>query len=104
MPAGNLKLERCNRCCSDSVELILEDEVRCQHCGFMEKLEVWQLFGWRLIKQYPPTYKGVIFVYGKNIGRTIAHWDAQKQVCDNLDATHWLRTPDPRKQINMAEQ
>lgn len=103
MSKDSLKLERCNRCCSDNVEIASEKTVCCQHCGFSEDLEVWQLFGWRSIKKHPPTYKGVIFVYGKTIGRTIAHWDAERQWCDNPGATHWLRTPDPRKQINMEE-
>lgn len=100
----NIQLERCNRCCSNQVEAISVDEVRCQLCGFSESLEVWQIFGWRSIAQYPPTYKGVIFVYGKSIGRTIAHWDSETKTCDNPGATHWLRTPDPRKQINMRDE
>lgn len=98
--ALKMRLERCNRCCSDNAE-VRGQQVFCLHCGFSELEEVWQLFGWRCIKRYPPTYKGIIFVYGKSIGRTVAHWDSEKQTCDNPGATHWLRTPDPRKQINM---
>lgn len=98
------QLEPCNRCCSDNVELIIDDAVRCLNCEFSEPFEVWQLRGWRDLLKYPPTYGGTIFVYGKNIGRTVAKWDRESQRCDNPDATHWLRTPDPRKQINMQPQ
>ena len=93
-------LEPCNRCCSDAGVLMGED-VQCSYCSFTESLEVWQLRGWRSIDKYPPTYKGVIFVYGKEIGRTIAQWDSETKTCNVEGVTHWLRTPDPRKQINM---
>lgn len=96
------KLENCNRCCSDEVELKGVDYVVCLNCKFTESFEVWQTRGWRSINRYPPTYKGVIFVYGKEIGRTIAQWDSDKKICDNPKATHWLRTPDPTKQIDMV--
>ena len=95
------ELEHCNRCCSDNVELAPNDAVKCNHCGFSESFEIWQLRGWRNLKKYPPTYGGIIFVYGKLIGRTVARWNTDTQSCDNPDATHWLRTPDPRKQIGM---
>jgi hypothetical protein len=94
----DFNLEACNRCCSHKGQL-QNDIVVCSHCGFSEPIEIWQILGWRLIVKYPPTHKGTIFVYGKNIGRTVAHWD--EFICDNTEATHWLRTPDPRKQINM---
>lgn len=93
-------LESCNRCCSKS-GVLHEGIVKCSHCGFSEPLEIWQLVGWRSITQYPPTYNGIIFVYGKSIGRAIAKWNSQTKTCDNPGATHWLRTPDPTKQINM---
>lgn len=96
-----IKLEPCNRCCSDEVGLVESEQVQCRHCGFSENLEVWQLRGWCNIQKYPPVFSGVIFVYGKGIGRTIARWDANTHSCDNPLATHWLRTPDPTKQINM---
>jgi ribosomal protein S27AE len=96
-----IKLEPCNRCCSDSGVLTHDNKVQCGHCGFTEDLEVWQIRGWRNIVKYPPVYSGVIFVYGKEIGRTIARWDAKTQSCDNPLVTHWLRTPDPTKQIGM---
>lgn len=95
------KIENCNRCCSDKYEILLNDDVRCLNCGFSEPFEVWQLRGWRNIKKYPPTYSGTIFIYGKDIGRTVAKWDSINKICDNPQATHWLRTPDPRKQIGM---
>lgn len=108
-PIGNLnkpiiKLEPCNRCCSDSPVLDnLEkiNQVTCNYCGFTETLEIWQLRGWRSITKYPPTFGGTIFVYGKGIGRTVAKWDSTTKRCDNPLATHWLRTPDPTKQIGM---
>lgn len=93
-------LESCNRCCSKS-GVFNDGIVTCSYCGFTEPLEIWQLIGWRSISKYPPTYGGTIFVYGKSIGRTIAKWDTQNKICDNPEATHWLRTPDPTKQINM---
>lgn len=98
-------LESCNRCCSKS-GLFNEDAntVTCSYCGFCgftEPLDIWQIIGWRDINKYPPTFGGTIFVYGKSIGRTVAKWDSQHKICDNPGATHWLRTPDPTKQINM---
>ena len=98
---NNLDLERCNRCCSNKSKLISDSMVSCEECGFTEPYEIWQLFGWRSLIKYPPTYGGVIYVYGKNIGRSIARWDKDLKQCDNVEATHWLRTPDPTKQINM---
>lgn len=94
-------IERCNRCCSDDVSLVGDDAVICNHCSFSESFQNWQLVGWRDLSKFPPTYGGTIFVYGKKIGRTVAHWDKETLTCDNPDATHWLRTPDPRKQIDM---
>lgn len=95
-----MTLESCNRCCSK--ESFLHDSiVTCSYCGFTEPLEIWQLIGWRSIVKYPPTFSGTIFIYGKTIGRTIAKWDCSTKSCDNKEATHWLRTPDPTKQINM---
>ncbi len=94
------KIENCNRCCSDK-HFFKGDDVICQNCGFSESFEIWQLRGWRDIKKYPPTYSGKIFVYGKKIGRDMARWDKTTNTCDNPDATHWLRTPDPTKQIGM---
>ena len=102
---NNIILEPCNRCCSSSGKLIKNNNetyiVQCENCSFTEDLEVWQLRGWRSILKYPPTFSGVIFVYGKNIGRTIAQWSSITKTCNNAEATHWLRTPDPTKQINM---
>lgn len=94
------KIENCNRCCSDKYSF-KGDDIVCENCGFSEPFEVWQLRGWRDINKYPPTYSGKIFVYGKKIGRYIARWDSKTKLCDNPDATHWLRTPDPTKQIGM---
>lgn len=94
-------LENCNRCCSDDAFFVDENTVQCNYCGFFETLEVWQLRGWRSIVKYPPTHPGTIFVYGKEIGRCAAKWDSAKGICDVDGATHWLRTPDPTKQINM---
>ena len=93
-------LESCNRCCS-KVCVLTGENVKCSYCGFIESLEVWQLVGWRSIFKYPPTFSGTIFVYGKTIGRTVARWDSSNKMCDNNEVTHWLRTPDPTKQINM---
>lgn len=93
-------LESCNRCCSKA-GVLTHDMVACSHCGFTESLEVWQLVGWRSITLYPPTFSGTIFIYGEKIGRTIAKWNSLTKTCDNLEASHWLRTPDPTKQINM---
>jgi ribosomal protein L37E len=101
MNTSNIHLEPCNRCCSDAGILVNNDTVQCSYCGFNESLEVWQLRGWRSIEKYPPTYAGTIFVYGASIGRTIAKWDSLTKTCDKEGVTHWLRTPDPRKQINM---
>lgn len=98
-----MQLEYCNRCCSDvnfACYDISKNSVTCSHCGFTEDFEVWQLRGWRRIDLYPPTYSGIIFVYGEKIGRKSAMWDKETG-CDNPLATHWLRTPDPRKQIKM---
>lgn len=97
----NIKLEPCNRCCSDDVHAVSDDIIQCNYCSFTESLEIWQLKGWRDIVKYPPTYAGIIFIYGKDIGRTIAKWNSIEKKCDNPFATHWLRTPDPTKQINM---
>lgn len=94
-------LEPCNRCCSDGATFIDENSVQCPYCGFTEPLEIWQLRGWRSIEKYPPTYGGTIFVYGSTIGRTVAKWNSDTKTCDKEGVTHWLRTPDPRKQINM---
>jgi len=97
----SLNLEPCNRCCSDDSELINDQYVKCNHCEFTESFEVWQLRGWRSIVKYPPTYGGTIFVYGKKIGRKEALWNKESKCCSNPDATHWLRTPDPTKQLGM---
>lgn len=97
-------LERCNRCCHDVATLSTSEGdivVTCSNCSFSEPLEVWQLFGWRSIDKYPPTFGGVVFVWGKSIGRKEARWDASTKQCSEKDATHWLRTSDPTKQINM---
>jgi hypothetical protein len=98
----NDKLEPCNRCCSLNPEYIDEELIKCNHCGFTETEEIWQLRGWRSITKYPPTYSGTIFVYGKEIGRTIAKWNSNTQTANIEGITHWLRTPDPTKQINMG--
>ena len=95
------QLEACNRCCSHTPVVLEDHRIQCSYCGFTESREIWQLIGWRKISQYPPVFSGTIFVYGKSIGRTIAKWDSNTQSCDNPLATHWLRTPDPTKQINM---
>lgn len=54
--------------------------------------------------KYPPVHNGTIFIYGDGIGRTVAIWNKETQSCNNDKATHWLRTPDPRKQINMQSK
>jgi hypothetical protein len=100
-PDISIVLEPCNRCCSSEGVFIEPETIQCQYCGFSESLEVWQLRGWRSIIKYPPTFSGTIFIYGKTIGRTIAKWDSVNKTCDNKEATHWLRTPDPTKQIGM---
>lgn len=97
-------LEPCNRCCSSEVELIIDDSVKCLNCGMSELFEIWQLKGWRDILKYPPVHNGTIFIYGAEIGRTVAIWNKETQSCNNDKATHWLRTPDPRKQINMQSK
>lgn len=96
-----IDLDPCNRCCSKNAVLKDLHTVCCLYCNFTESLEVWQLRGWRSLIKYPPTYKGIIFVYGATIGRTIANWDSDTKSCDKEGATHWLRTPDPRIQVNM---
>lgn len=100
-----MRIERCNRCCSDEHEFLPDDKIGCKKCGTTEPFEVWQLFGWRDIKKYPPVHSGTIFVYGQKVGRIAAKWDKEAKtiICDGNpdDITHWLRTPDPRKQINM---
>lgn len=97
-----MKRENCNRCCSEK-SIKIKDKIKCKNCGFIETFEIWQLKGWRSILKYPPTYSGTIFVYGKNIGRKEAKWDSEKKECSVKEATHWLRTPDPRVQIGMDE-
>ena len=93
-------LEACNRCCSR--DLREEDEyIICNYCGQKELLSDWQLIGWRDILKNPPFFSGTIHVYGKEIGRMMANWDSETQVCDNNKVTHWLRVPDPTKQIGM---
>lgn len=96
-----IKLENCGRCCTDDAKHNSDDTVICNYCGFKEPLEIWQLRGWRSLSKYPPTYGGTIFVYGKSIGRKEAKWDVDTQSCTLAEATHWLRTPDPTKQIGM---
>jgi hypothetical protein len=96
-----IKLENCGRCCTDDATHKADDTVTCNYCGFTEPLEIWQLRGWRSLSKYPPTYGGTIFVYGKTIGRKEAKWDVATQSCTLTEATHWLRTPDPTKQIGM---
>jgi hypothetical protein len=93
-------LEPCNRCCSDHVNC-LDEQVTCVNCGHSEILSEWQLRGWRNILKNPPHFGGTIHVYGKEIGRTMANWDSKNKMCDNKKATHWLRVPDPTKQIDM---
>lgn len=101
LPENISRLEPCNRCCLDTGRFVSIELVECSYCGFSEPLEVWQLRGWRSIKKYPPSYAGTIFVYGAEIGRKEATWNSETQSCSLEKATHWLRTPDPRKQINM---
>lgn len=43
------------------------------------------------------------FIYGKSIGRKEALWDSNIKECSIKDATHWLRTPDPRVQIEFDD-
>lgn len=97
----SIKLENCGRCCTDDAIHKADDTVTCNYCGFTEPLEIWQLRGWRSLSKYPPTYGGTIFVYGKDIGRKEAKWDVATRSCNLPEATHWLRTPDPTKQIGM---
>lgn len=96
-----MNLENCNRCCSNDSVIKEDNSVKCNYCGFTEPLEIWQLRGWRSLTKYPPTYGGTIFVYGKAIGRKEAKWNVETQSCSLQEATHWLRTPDPTKQIDM---
>lgn len=93
-------LEACNRCCARDYSRV-GDVVRCHNCGHEEVLSDWQLIGWRDIKKNPPVFSGTIHVYGKGIGRTMALWESKTQSCDNPEATHWLRVPDPTKQVGM---
>lgn len=97
------RIEPCNRCCSDDIVEISEG-VKCNNCGHSESMKEWQLRGWRNILKNPPHFGGTIHVYGKEIGRKMANWDSKTQKCDNEKATHWLRVPDPTKQINMYEE
>jgi hypothetical protein len=97
------KLEPCNRCCSGDVSEF-SGTVTCANCNHNEKYDEWQLRGWRDLTINFPTFGGTIHVYGKEIGRTMAKWDADKNICDNPKATHWLRVPDPTKQINMNNE
>lgn len=101
-----MRIERCNRCCSSDYKLLHNNTITCNNCGTTEPTEVWQLFGWRDIKKYPPVHSGTIFVYGKTIGRRSAIWDKVKQKIVHTprahEFTHWLRTPDPTKQIGMV--
>lgn len=99
----NNKLEACNRCCSGNVSFSGE-YVLCENCGLKEKYDNWQLIGWRNIKLNPPVFTGKIFIYGKEIGRGIANWNSVTQLCDNDKATHWLRVPEPTKQINFKKE
>lgn len=41
-------------------------------------------------------------VYGNNKERTMANFDSITKICDNNQATHWLRVPDPTKEIDMV--
>lgn len=94
------KLEPCNRCCSGNVEKEI-DLVTCKECSHSEIYSEWQLRGWRNLNKNKPTFGGRIHVYGKEMGRGMANWDAKTKTCDNPKATHWLRVPDPTKQIDM---
>lgn len=96
-----IKLENCGRCCASYLSHYDDDTVSCNLCGFTETFDIWQLRGWRSLSKYPPTYGGIIFVYGKSIGRREAIWDTETHSCNLSEATHWLRTPDPTKQIGM---
>lgn len=96
-------LQPCNRCCSSDVYLTEVDHAKCNYCGHNEPLSDWQLIGWRDILINPPHFGGTIHVYGKEIGRTMAMWDSVTKTCDNQKATHWLRVPDPTKQIGMGD-
>lgn len=98
----NNKLEHCNRCCSGRV-YCKDGIVICENCNHSEDFSEWQLRGWRDLSKNQPTFGGTIHVYGKAIGRQMAKWDNKTKTCDNSQATHWLRVPDPRKQINMSE-
>ena len=93
-------LEACNRCCSRDFK---EEDgfVICNYCGQKETMSDWELIGWRDISVNKPFFSGRIHVYGKEIGRTMANWDAKTETCDNDKVSHWLRVPDPRKQIRM---
>jgi len=31
----------------------------------------------------------------------MANWNSETETCDNDKATHWLRVPDPTKQIGL---
>lgn len=98
--------ERCNRCCSlegEPVQIEGKSMVRCGYCGFTQPEEIWQLYGWRSITKYPPEFGGKVYVWGKPIGRKEALWSVADQRCDEPLATHWLRVPDPTKQIHMDE-
>lgn len=90
----------CNRCCSDD-SMEVGKHIVCNNCSLSELKEDWQLFGWRNILKNPPVFSGIIHIYGKEIGRSMANWDSNTNICDNSKATHWLRVPDPTKQINM---
>lgn len=98
----NEHLEPCNRCCSGSVKREKQShKVICLDCSHNETYTEWQLRGWRDLTKHQPTFSGTIHVYGKGIGRIMARWDSLTKTCDNPEATHWLRVPDPTKQINM---
>ena len=94
--------EACNRCCSRDFKEVGNDVV-CNYCGQTETREDWELIGWRELSVNKPFFSGTIHVYGKEIGRTMANWDSERQTCDNSLATHWLRVPDPTKQIKMTK-
>jgi hypothetical protein len=99
-----MNLERCNRCCSHAGQPKEEGGktlVVCGYCGFTQPEEVWQLFGWRSITKYPPHFPGKIYVWGEECGRKEATWDSLTLLCSEPLATHWLRVPDPTKQIDM---
>jgi hypothetical protein len=96
----NQHLEPCNRCCSGDV-VQKHEQVSCNNCNHSETYNEWQLRGWRDLNINQPTFSGTIHVYGKGIGRIMARWNSLTKTCDNPNATHWLRVPDPTKQINM---